>query len=108
MGNLFGQNLNIIQTEKEKKNQTENNCESYWGCNQLKNELSQYYSIDDGLNLTDFNLSYSGGYITHKFYRKKKINAIQIEIAKYIRINLELTEKFIDVFVTAILNCLKN
>lgn len=108
LGHLFGQTLDIIQTEKEKENQSENNCESYWGCNQLKNELSQYFTIDDGLNLTDFNLSYSGGYITYKFFRKKRINAIQIEIAKYIRKDLELTKNFTDVFVTAILNCLKN
>lgn len=108
LGHLFGQTLDIIQTQKEEENQSEDNCESYWGCNQLKSELSQYYTIDDGLNLTNFNLSYSGGYITHKFYRKKKINAIQIEIAKYIRKDLELTKKFIDVFVTAILNCLKS
>jgi len=108
LGHLFGQTLDIVQSQQENNNQSENNCESYWGCNQLKNELSQYYTIDDGLNLTNFNLSYSGGYITHKFYRKKKINAIQIEIAKYIRKNPELTKKFIDVFVTALLNCLKS
>ena len=108
LGHLFGQTLDIRQIHQENNNQEDNKCESYWGCTQLKSELSRYYTIDDGLNLTDFNLSYSGGYITHKFYRKKKINAIQIEIAKYIRINIELTEKFIDVFVTAILNCLKS
>ena len=107
LGHLFGQTLDIVQSQQD-HNKTDNNCENYWGCNQLKNELSQWYTIDDGLNLTDFNLSYSGGYITHKFYRKKKINAIQIEIAKYIRKDLELTKKFIDVFVTAILNCLKS
>ena len=105
LGHLFGQTLDIVQAQQEHKNQKENTCESYWGCTQLKSELSKFYTIDDGLNLTNFNLSYSGGYITHKFYRKKRINAIQIEIAKYIRKNLELTKKFIDVFVTAILNC---
>lgn len=108
LGHIFGQTLDIVQAQQEHNNQKDNNCESYWGCTHLTSELSKYYTIDDGLNLTNFNLSFSGGYITHKFYRKKKINAIQIEIAKYIRINPELTEKFIDVFVTAILNCLKS
>jgi hypothetical protein len=107
LGHVFGQTLDIVQAQREFTNQKDNTCENYWGCTQLASELSKHYKIDDGLNLTDFNLSYSGGYITHKFYRKKKINAIQIEIAKYIRIDPELTKKFIDVFLTAILNCLK-
>ena len=107
LGHLFGQTLDVVQSQQD-YTKIDNNCENYWGCSQLTNEFCKYYTIDDGLNLTNFNLSYSGGYITHKFYRKKKINAIQIEVAKYIRKNLELTKKFIDVFVTAILNCLKS
>ena len=52
--------------------------------------------------LTDFNLSYSGGYITHKFYNQTNVSAIQIEIAKYIRKDYNLTKNFINTMTKSI------
>ena len=64
------------------------------------------FTLDDGLGETDINLSYSGGYITHQFYRKEKINAIQIEIADNIRSNLKVANIFVDSFINGLFNCL--
>jgi len=100
-GNLFGNALQINNNFKEK------NSNDYWGLNHLSREFSKYFTLDTGLGFTDFNLAYSGGYIIHHFYRRNKINATQLEVAKYIRLNNELSKRFINAFVSAIINCLK-
>ncbi len=102
LGHIFGQTLDVIETSLK------NDYEEYWGYFQLIHELEKHFSIDDGLELSNFNIAYSGGYITHKFHRRKNVNAIQLEVAKYIRENHELTQIFIDAFVSAIINCLNS
>ncbi len=93
-GNLFGKTLKIQNDKK------------FWGFNEMVKSLSKNFSIDDGLGITDFNLSYSGGYITHQFYEKRLVNAYQLEVAKHIRESRSLTKIFINSFVSAIINCL--
>lgn len=95
-GNLFGNTLKIINKSK------------YWGYTEMIKELSKNFTLDDGLGMRNFNLAYSGGYITHQFYKRDLINAFQIEVAKYIREDLNLTKIFVDDFVSAIINCLKD
>jgi N-formylglutamate amidohydrolase len=97
LGHVFGKTLDIMLGSDKQ------NCERFWGCSQLYNSLSKTFTVDDGLATTDFNIAYSGGYITHKFYNSAKINAIQIEVAKYIRLDSPLTISFINCIVTAIL-----
>lgn len=100
-GNIFGKTLKIA-------NYSENqDFKEYWGFSDMIRELSKHFSLDDGLGITNFNLAYSGGYITHQFYRKEKSNAFQLEVAKYIRENVKLTNIFIKTFVSVITNCLK-
>ncbi len=101
-GHIFGQTLDVIEPSSKINN------EEYWGYSQLIHELKKVFSIDDGLGLSNFNIAYSGGYITHKFHRKKNVNAIQLEVAKYIREDHELTRTFVDAFVAAIINCLNS
>jgi len=96
-GHLFGNTLSLFQ-ESDKED-----CAKYWGCFQLDQEISQRFSLDNGLALTNFNLSYSGGYITQQFYNKDKINAIQIELSKAIRVNSERTKVFKNILVKAII-----
>jgi len=96
LGHVFGKTL---QTQNNNKTQ---DCSQFWGCAQLEQEISKYFTIDDGMALTDFNLSYSGGYITQKFYNQKNISAIQIEIAKYIRQDYNLTKNFINIITRSI------
>jgi len=93
-GNLFGKTLKIQNSEK------------IWGFNEMLDSLSKKFSIDDGLGITNFNLSYSGGYITHQFNKKDHVNAYQLEVAKHIRESRSLTKIFIKGFVSAIINCL--
>ncbi|MGV9173143.1 MAG: N-formylglutamate amidohydrolase [Promethearchaeia archaeon] len=95
-GHVFSKTLNVVQDVEEE------DCNKYWGCRDLSLELSKHFSLDDGLKISDFNLSYSGGYIIYQFYKKENINAIQLEIAKYIRKDVQLTNKFIGSFVRAI------
>ena len=94
-GNIFSNTLSI------KSNET-----SYWGLNQLINEFSKHFTLDDGLGVNDINVACSGGYITHQFYRKEKINAVQIEIADNIRKSLKLANIFVEDFVNALIKCL--
>jgi N-formylglutamate amidohydrolase len=100
-GHVFGKTL---QTRDDNK---AHNCSQFCGCAQLEQELSKYFTIDDGMALTDFNLSYSGGYITQKFYNQKNISAIQIEIAKYIRQDYNLTKNFINTITKSIEELIK-
>ncbi len=100
-GNLFGKTLKIDENPKNK------DFKIYWGFSKMVRELSKHFTLDDGLGVSDFNLAYSGGYITHQFYRRNYVNAFQLEVAKNIRENLNLTKKFIEVFAFAIINCLK-
>jgi N-formylglutamate amidohydrolase len=96
LGHVFGKTLDItFESEKD-------NCEKYWGCFQLFNILSKSFKVDDGLATSDFNLAYSGGYITHKYYNSARVNAIQIEVAKYIRLDYSLTLIFINCIVNAV------
>jgi N-formylglutamate amidohydrolase len=99
IGHIFGNTLNL-KMNKNETNTIEN--QSFWGFSQILKELSKDFTLDNGLGLSDFNLAYSGGYITHQFYKKKHINAIQLEIAKYIRKNPTLLRIFISDFVEAI------
>jgi len=101
-GHLFRNTLSLFQ-ESDKKD-----CDKYWGFFKLDQEISRKFSLDNGLNLTNYNLSYSGGYITQQFYNKDKINAIQIEIAKEIRINSKRSKEFINIFVKAIIQTLSD
>ncbi|MFX1447090.1 MAG: hypothetical protein ACFFCG_03000 [Promethearchaeota archaeon] len=96
-GHIFGQTLDLIQDNENKA------CEKFWGCQQLEEEISKYFSIDNGFVESEYSLAYSGGYITHQFYNIKQINTIQIEIAKYIRLNRMLTIKLVKAFVNAII-----
>ncbi len=96
LGHVFGKTL------KSQNNNNAQGCSQFWGCHQLEQEISKIFTIDDGLALTDFNLSYSGGYITQKFYNQTSVSAIQIEIAKYIRKDYNLTKNFIHAVTTSI------
>ena len=101
-GNLFGNTLKINKITNTNK------IPYYWGFSELIKELSKNnIKFDDGLAMRDFNLSYSGGYITHKFYKKEKSNAFQLEVSSYIREDIKLIKRFINAFVTAIYKCLK-
>ncbi|MFX1588792.1 MAG: N-formylglutamate amidohydrolase [Promethearchaeota archaeon] len=101
-GHLFGDTLSLFQ-ESDKED-----CDKYWGCFQLDQEISKTFSLDNGLTLTNYNLSYSGGYITRRFSNKDKINAIQIEIAKEVRVHFERSKIFINLFVKAIIQTLSD
>ena len=100
-GNIFSNTLVI-------KNDTKfNDYRDYWGLSQLISFLSKDFTLDDGLGVNDNNLAYSGGYITHQFYRKDRINAIQIELANNIRHDLKLANIFIEDFTSAIIKSLE-
>ncbi|MFX1340889.1 MAG: N-formylglutamate amidohydrolase [Promethearchaeota archaeon] len=100
-GNIFGKTLNIANDSGIPDSN------GYWVFSDMVRELSKHFTLDDGLGITDFNLAYSGGYITHQFYKKDNVNAFQLEVAKYIRENVKLTNIFINTFVSVIINCLK-
>jgi N-formylglutamate amidohydrolase len=99
-GNVFGKTLNVLQ------NPNVEDCDKYWGCSQLHSEIAKHFTLDDGLALSDFNIAYSGGYITHQFYNVPNVNAIQLEVAKCIRMDSNLTQKFIKSLVKGILKIL--
>ncbi len=100
-GNIFGNTLTIKNKLKNLK------LSGYWGFSQIIKELSKHFSLNDGLSPSEFNLPFSGGYITHQFNKKDRINAFQLEVAKHIRLDLKLIQKFIKDFVLAIINCLE-
>ena len=100
-GNIFGKTLKVVLNSNSKDS------EVFWVFSNMVKELSKQFSLDDGLGITDFNLAYSGGYITHQFFKKENVNAFQLEIAKYIREDVELTKDFIEKFVYVLVNCLK-
>ena len=95
-GHIFGKTLDLIQ------NTTGDACERFWGCDNLEREISKHFSIDNGFAESEFSLAYSGGYITHQFYNIKRINTIQVEVAKNIRLESSLTMKLVRAFATAI------
>lgn len=103
-GNLFGKTLNVIEKRSDLSRRDSLN---YWGFSELIEEFSKGFTIDNGLGTTNFNNAYSGGYITHQFYKKQNCNAMQIEVSKHIRVDFDLADKFINAFVTALLNCLQ-
>jgi len=100
-GHIFGKTLNLVQDTTRKA------CEKFWGCYQLEEEISKYFSIDNGFAESEFSLAYSGGYITHQFYNIKQVNTIQVEVAKYIRMDSSLTIKLVKAFTTAIVESIK-
>ena len=100
IGNIFSNTLDI------KTGTNYNDYRDYWGLYQMVTGLSKKFSLDDGLGVNEDNIAYSGGYITHQFYRKERINAIQIEVANNIRYDLKLANKFVDDFTSAIIDCL--
>jgi len=97
-GHIFGKTLDLLEDLNKQ------DCKKYWGCSQLQTEISKYFKMDDGLALTEHNLSYSGGYITQQFFKKSKINALQIEVAKSIRLNFQLTETLVKAITNAVIN----
>ncbi len=100
-GNIFSNTLDI-------KNGTNyNDYRDYWGLSQLVSILSKNFTLDDGLGVSDDNLAYSGGYITHQFYRKERINALQIELGNNIRFDLKLSNQFVDDFTSAIIKSIE-
>ena len=94
-GNIFGNSLVVKQDEEE-----------FWGFSSILSEFIKEFKVDDGLGFSDYNLAYSGGYITYQFYKRENINAFQLEIAKKIRQNLSLTKKFIKNLTDGIINSL--
>lgn len=101
-GHLFGNTLSLFQ-ESDKEDY-----DKYWGFFHLEQEISRRFSLDNGLILTNYNLPYSGGYITRQFYNKDKIIAIQIEIAKELRVNFERCKIFINIFLKALIQTLSD
>ena len=97
-GHIFGKTLDLLEDSKEQ------GCNRYWGCAQLQDEISKFFELDDGLALTNFNLSYSGGYITHQFYKRSNVSAIQIEVAKKIRLDFDRTNILVKAIANAIIN----
>ena len=63
-GHVFSNTLSIIQDENKE------DCNKYWGCRDLSLELEKHFTLDNGLEITDFNLSYASGYITAQFYQR--------------------------------------
>lgn len=99
-GNVFGKTLKI-------KNHASDGAEgSYWVFSSLIKELKHHYTLDDGLGITDFNLAYSGGYITNQFYKIKNVNAFQLEVAKHLRLNNKKMNLFVELLVNNIKNSL--
>jgi len=99
IGNLFGNSLNIPADTNPKKNQ-------HWGYSHLIEQLSKHFNLDNGLGKNEYNLAYSGGYITYQFYNKEKVNAFQLEISDDIRKDLGRLRLFIEDFIQAIKNSL--
>jgi len=97
-GHIFGKTLDLLEDSNKQ------GCKKYWGCSQLQTEISKYFKMDDGLDLTEHNLSYSGGYITQQFFKKSQINALQIEVAKSIRLDVKLTETLVKAITDAVVN----
>ncbi len=97
-GHIFGKTLDLLEDSNQQ------DCKKYWGCSQLQTEISKHFKMDDGLTLTEHNLSYSGGYITQQFFKKSQINAIQIEVAKSIRLDFQLTETLVKALTNAVVN----
>ena len=103
IGCLFGNTLNF-QSDDQAQSKTE--FEGYWGYSQLVKELSNYFMLDNGLGKSNYNIAYAGGYITYQFYKKDKVNAIQLEVSKEIRMDLENLNRFMAAFSNSIQSCL--
>lgn len=100
-GIVFGKTLKVKLSSTSQSN------ERFWGFEGIKAELSKHFTLDDGLGFNKYNLSYSGGYITSKYHDKDKINALQIEVAKYIRLNDSLCKQFVNSLVIGMIKCSK-
>lgn len=106
-GHVFGNTLNYVNYNYY-DNENYRYLNPYWGFSELLEDLAQEFYIDSGFGISQYNLSYSGGYITHQFYGWEKVNAIQIEVAKHIRTNQELMEKFINIMADGIIKCMNH
>ena len=95
LGSIFGKTLTI------------KNSDEYWGFSQICRDLSKKFDLDDGLGITDHNLGYSGGYITHLFHKTPQVNAFQLEISKNIRFNPPLRDLFVETLVKSIKSILE-
>lgn len=95
-GNIFGNSLQIYLNSATEQHR------EYWIFTELTKKLSMHFSIDDGLALDDYNVSYSGGYILYHFFQKKAINAFQLELSKEIRFNRDMLLKFLTSFISVI------
>jgi len=103
IGCLFGNTLNIYSDHQVP---SKNEFEGYWGYSHLIKELSNHFMLDNGLGKSNYNIAYAGGYITYQFYKKEMVNAIQLEVSKDIRRDLEKLNKFISAFTDSIQSCL--
>jgi N-formylglutamate amidohydrolase len=95
-GHLYGKTLNLLE---DNKNLESNHKRGFY---LLKEEISKDFTLDDGLLMNQLNIEYCGGYITQRFYETAKIEVIQIEIAKKLRLEPEFREKIINAIVRAI------
>lgn len=99
IGCLFGNTLNLFS---ENLNPSQEEFKHYWGYTQLIKTLSSHFDIDNGLAKNNFNIAYAGGYITYQFFKKENVNAIQLEISKKIRRNLNLLNQFVQDFKNSV------
>jgi hypothetical protein len=106
-GHVFGNTLNYVNYNFY-DNENYRYLNPYWGFSELLEDLAQEFYIDSGFGISQYNLSYSGGYITHQFNGWDKVNAIQIEVAKHIRTKKELMEKFINIISDGIIKCINH
>lgn len=63
-GHIFDKTLDLVQNDDRE------DCDKFWGCIQLCNELSNpnIFSVDNWFVRNPQNVGYSGGDITHQFY----------------------------------------
>lgn len=106
-GHVFGNTLNYVNYNYyDAKNCVALN--PYWGFSELLENLSKRFYVDSGFGISRYNLSYSGGYITHQFNGCDKVNAIQIEVAKHIRTNKELMNDLIHIMGDGIIRSIND
>ena len=95
--------LQIRSNNSNVKNQQH----SYWIFSEVIKQLSQEFTLDDGLGLDIYNVAYSGGYIIYQFFQMNNVNAFQLELSKEIRFDLNLLKHFITIFTSAIMDEIK-
>jgi N-formylglutamate amidohydrolase len=95
-GHLYGKTLSQLNYNENLRS----NQKGFF--HQLREEISKNFTLDDGLQMNELNLEYCGGYITQKFCEKDNIEAIQLEMAKNVRLEAELKDKIISAIVRVI------